>query len=376
MWKEKKYNVRFRIFSENIQEKVDNSSGENCYIGQPKTELAQENNSISLISPGKIEEGILKENANITKENTEVIEKTEKAESVNNSVTFSSPVLSEEVSTGEQTIRDVENALSVLEEHLKEEFARTASEIFSVNRNGNDSAVESEELNTNEKPYNNQEDEKQHLNNEEEADDYYAPSEYIIDEEDDDSALIELDLDLLEKELKREKEKRRFFRLVISTFNGLVVTAAIAILVAMLWMPVLQIYGSSMTPVLEEGNVVVAVKDKNFNTGDLVAFYYGNKLLVKRCIAGPADWIDIDKEGNVKVNGKLIDEPYVSEKSLGECDIEFPFQVPEEQWFLMGDHRKTSVDSRSNTIGTVSSEQIIGKVVLRVWPLNQISLLD
>lgn len=187
--------------------------------------------------------------------------------------------------------------------------------------------------------------------------------------------LKQLDIELLEDELKRYRYKKRYISIIRSTINGLVVTAAFAILIAMLWLPVLQIYGSSMTPYLSEGDVVVTMKDSNFETGDLVAFYYGNKLLVKRCIAGPTDWIDIDKDGFVKVNGKQISEPYVSERDLGECDLEFPYQIPEEHWFLMGDHRKTSVDSRSKTIGAVSKEQIVGKVFLRVWPINKISWL-
>ena len=150
----------------------------------------------------------------------------------------------------------------------------------------------------------------------------------------------------------------------------LIVVAAVAVLVATIWMPVLQIYGASMAPMLNEGDIVISVKGSDFEPGDFVAFYMGNKILVKRCIAGPGQWVDIDADGNVYVDGKLLDEPYLTEKALGDCDIEFPYQVPDNRYFCMGDHRSTSVDSRSTTIGCVSDEQIVGKIVFRVWPLS------
>ena len=148
-----------------------------------------------------------------------------------------------------------------------------------------------------------------------------------------------------------------------------------AVLVATIWMPVLQIYGASMTPTLEEGDVVISIKGADFAPGDLVAFYMGNKILVKRCIAGPGQWVNLDAEGNVFVDGKLLDEPYLTEKALGECDLEFPYQVPENRYFCMGDHRSTSVDSRSSAVGCVSDEQIVGKIVFRVWPLPDFGTL-
>lgn len=174
----------------------------------------------------------------------------------------------------------------------------------------------------------------------------------------------------VEKELNREKNRRGFSKVVRSTIYALLVVAAVAVLVAVLLLPVLRIYGTSMTPTLTEGDIVLSIKGSSFQTGDVIAFYYNNKILVKRVIAYSGDWVDIDDDGNVFVNGQLIDEPYISEKALGECDIQLPYQVPEARVFVMGDHRSTSVDSRSSAVGCVSEEQIVGKIVFRVWPLK------
>ena len=182
-------------------------------------------------------------------------------------------------------------------------------------------------------------------------------------------------LEQLTAELERENYKRRYNRVLRSTIYTLIVVAAVAVLVATIWMPVLQIYGASMTPTLNEGDIVVSVKGSDFEPGDLVAFYLGNKILVKRCIAGPGQWVDIDADGNVYVDGELLDEPYLTEKALGDCDIELPYQVPDNRYFCMGDHRSTSVDSRSTTVGCVSDEQIVGKIVFRVWPLPDFGTL-
>ena len=183
-------------------------------------------------------------------------------------------------------------------------------------------------------------------------------------------------VDALRAELKREKYKRRYRAVLRSTVSTLVVVAAIAVLVATLWMPVLQIYGNSMTPTLEEGQIVISLKDSEFRQGDLVAFYLGNKLLVKRVIAGPMDWVEITEDGRVFLNGELLEEPYVSELALGQSDLEYPYQIPDERYFLLGDHRETSVDSRSSVVGCVAEEQIVGKIVYCVWPFSRFGKLQ
>lgn len=180
----------------------------------------------------------------------------------------------------------------------------------------------------------------------------------------------------LEKELKRVKYKERYGNTLKSTLFVLITVAATAVLIAVLFLPVLQIYGSSMTPTLGEGDIVLSVKGGDIEAGDLVSFYIGNKLLVKRYIAGPGEWVYIDPDGNVYVNDKLIEEPYISEKAFGDSNIEYPYQVPENRIFVLGDHRSTSVDSRNTTIGCISAEQIVGKIVFRVWPLTKIGTLN
>lgn len=179
----------------------------------------------------------------------------------------------------------------------------------------------------------------------------------------------------LETELKRVKYRRRYNTVLKSTIYTLVTVAAVAVLVATLWLPVLQIFGSSMTPTLQDGEIVFSLKSTDMEQGDVVAFYYNNKILVKRVIAGPADWVNMDPDGTVYVNGEVLEEPYISEKAFGETNIELPYQVPDGRIFVMGDHRETSVDSRNTAVGCVAQEQIVGKIVFRVWPLSRIGFI-
>ena len=184
------------------------------------------------------------------------------------------------------------------------------------------------------------------------------------------------ELSLLEAELERERYKNRYGRVLRSTAFSLVVVAAIAVLIAVLLLPVLQISGTSMTDSLQDEDIVVALNSSRYKTGDVIAFYYNNNILVKRVIAASGDWVDIDKDGNVYVNDELLDEPYVTDKALGDCNITLPYQVPDGRCFVMGDHRATSIDSRNTAVGCVSNDMVIGKILLRVWPMSGFGIVD
>lgn len=175
----------------------------------------------------------------------------------------------------------------------------------------------------------------------------------------------------VEQELKRERYKRRYRKTLKSTVFVLITAAAAAVLVATLWMPVLQIFGSSMRPTLQEGQIVLSLKAEQMEQGDIIAFYYENRVLVKRYIAGPGSWVDIREDGTILVDGVALEEPYLTEKHYGISDLEYPYQVPEGTHFLVGDQRETSVDSRHSSVGCVSGEQIVGKILFRVWPLEE-----
>lgn len=179
----------------------------------------------------------------------------------------------------------------------------------------------------------------------------------------------------VEQELKRERYKARYKSTLRSTIFALITASAVAVLVATLFLPVLQIYGSSMHPTLKEGQIVVSVKADDLKAGDIVAFYYGNKVLIKRYIAGPGTWVDIREDGTVFLNSEPLDEPYLENKHFGISDLEYPYQVPENTYFLMGDQRESSVDSRHSSVGCISQEEIVGKIVFRVWPMEAVGLV-
>ena len=184
------------------------------------------------------------------------------------------------------------------------------------------------------------------------------------------------DLSLLEAELERERYKNRYGRVLRSTVFSLIVVAAVAVLIAVLLLPVLQISGTSMTDSLQDKDIVVALNSNRYQKGDIIAFYYNNNILIKRVIASAGEWVDIDADGNVYVNDELLDEPYVTDKALGDCNITLPYQVPDGKCFVMGDHRATSIDSRNTAVGCVSNDMVIGKILVRVWPMSGFGLVD
>ena len=176
----------------------------------------------------------------------------------------------------------------------------------------------------------------------------------------------------VEGERERLRYRRRYLRVLRGTLSILIVVAAAAVLAATLLLPVLQVSGSSMEPTLSDGDIIVLEKTNQYKPGDLCGLYWQNKLLLKRVIALPGSYVDIDQDGNVTIDGQALEEPYLTEKSLGECDITFPYQVPDGKLFVMGDHRATSIDSRSSAVGCIDKTQIVGRAVLRIWPLDKL----
>lgn len=182
-------------------------------------------------------------------------------------------------------------------------------------------------------------------------------------------------LEQLVTELRRENYRIKYSEVLRSTVFTLVIVASMAVLAATLWLPVLQIYGSSMNPTLVDGDIVVSMKGGEYSRGDIIAFYYNNKILIKRVIALPGETVNIDSAGVVYIDDVKLDEPYVTGLALGECDIAFPYQVPDARLFVMGDHRNVSIDSRTEAVGCVSEEQIVGRLVMRIWPVSEIGYL-
>ena len=185
----------------------------------------------------------------------------------------------------------------------------------------------------------------------------------------------DITIDEIKQELKREKFKSRYIKVLMSTIYTLIIVASIAALIATLIMPVLQISGTSMEPTLYEGEIVLALKTKKIKSRDVIAFYHGNKILVKRVIATSGQWVKITDKGDVYVDGILLEEPYVKIKSLEKTDIKFPTQVTEGSYFVLGDDRETSIDSRTEVIGCIKEEDIIGKVLIKAWPIKKIGVV-
>lgn len=253
-----------------------------------------------------------------------------------------------------------ENQPEDISVHIEKEISKKASE---DNRAGN--------IESGNKEAENKEAENKSTENNEGTSGYRSIMTDDYDRYSDDLGIKEL-----RQELRRVKYNNKFAATLFNTIGTLVVVAAAAILVANLWLPILKVTGTSMSPTLQEGQVLMASKGHDFKTGDVIAFYYNNKILVKRVIAMPGDWVNISDDGTVYVNDIAIDEPYLKEKALGDCNIELPYQVPESKIFVMGDNRSVSLDSRNTAIGCVSEEQVVGKITFAIWPLSKIGKID
>jgi signal peptidase I len=253
-----------------------------------------------------------------------------------------------------------ENQPEDISVHIEKEISKKASE---DNRAGN--------IESGNKEAENKEAENKSTENNEGTSGYRSIMTDDYDRYSDDLGIKEL-----RQELRRVKYNNKFAATLFNTVGTLVVVAAAAILVANLWLPILKVTGTSMSPTLQEGQVLMASKGHDFKTGDVIAFYYNNKILVKRVIAMPGDWVNISEDGTVYVNDIAIDEPYLNEKALGDCNIELPYQVPESKIFVMGDNRSVSLDSRNTAIGCVSEEQVVGRITFAIWPLSKIGKID
>lgn len=258
-----------------------------------------------------------------------------------------------------------ENQPEDISVHIEKEISKKASE---DNRAGN---IESGNKEAENKEAENKSTENKSTENNEGTSGYRSIMTDDYDRYSDDLGIKEL-----RQELRRVKYNNKFAATLFNTVGTLVVVAAAAILVANLWLPILKVTGTSMSPTLQEGQVLMASKGHDFKTGDVIAFYYNNKILVKRVIAMPGDWVNISEDGTVYVNDIAIDEPYLNEKALGDCNIELPYQVPESKIFVMGDNRSVSLDSRNTAIGCVSEEQVVGRITFAIWPLSKIGKID
>ena len=183
-------------------------------------------------------------------------------------------------------------------------------------------------------------------------------------------------VDLLEGELKRTRYNARYRRTLRTTIFSLLLVAAAAVIIAVLLLPVLQISSGSMENTLVDGDMVISLNNGKYETGDIIGFYYNNVVLIKRVIATSGDWVDIAEDGTVTVNGVVLNEPYVEEKALGECNIKLPYQVPQGKCFVLGDNRTESIDSRNTAVGCISNDVVVGRLLARIWPLKSFKILN